>query len=78
MIVKEKILAVEKWGGCLPMSAAASNAKPFYVTSVTHDGQPYKVRSMFYPKGEYIGFDPDSTPDKHGFYLEMGVYNTAE
>lgn len=78
MIVKAKILAVKKWGGSLPISTINSCIKPFYVTSVMYNENPYKVRSMFYPKGEYIGFDPDSTPDKYGFYLEMGVYNTAE
>lgn len=52
--------------------------KTVYVASVTHNEKPYKIRSMFYPKGEYIGFDPDSAPDKNGFYLEMGVYDTEE
>lgn len=77
-IVKEKILSVEKWGGGVPLGAMGTNVSQFYVSSVVHNEKPYKVRSMFYPKGEYIGFDIDSEPDEHGHYLEMGVYDSAD
>lgn len=77
-IVKEKILSVKKWGGGVPLGAMGANVSQFYVASVVYNEKPYKVRSLFYPKGEYIGFDVDSTPDKYGHYLEMGVYDSAD
>ena len=78
-LVKVQIENIEKWGGTIPLRhIATSNKTPFYVSSVTYGGTPYKVRSMFYPKKNFIGFDPGSTPDENGFYTEMGMYDSAE
>ena len=78
-LVKAKIESIEKWCDTMPLRYLATwNKKPFYVSSVTYEGMPYKVRSMFYPKKEFIGFDPGSAPDENGFYTEMGMYDSTE
>ena len=78
-MVKAKIESIEKWCDTIPFRYLATwNKEPFYVSSVTHEGASYKVRSLFRPKKPYIGFDPGSTPDENGFYTEMGMYDSAE
>lgn len=77
-MVKAKIESIEKWCDTIPLRYLATwDKEPFYVSSVTHEGTPYKVRSLFRPKKPYIGFDPSSTPDQNGLFYDMGTYDDS-
>ena len=80
-LVKAKIDNIQKMGGgAKNIGDLFINAgtRPYYLASVTHNEKVYQVKSMFYPSGEYVGFDPDGEPDKNGYYTEQGFYNSAE
>ena len=71
--LKRKLIIFRKWD--LFINAGT---RPYYLADVTHNEKTYQVKSMFYPSGEYVGFDPGSEPDKNGYYTEQGFYDSAE
>lgn len=77
-LVKTKINSIEKMGGGAKSIGDLfqnGGTRPYYLADVTHNEKTYQVKSMFYPSGEYVGFDPDSEPDKNGYYTEQGFYS---
>lgn len=77
-MVKAKIDNIQKMGGgAKSIGDLFINAgtHPCYLADVTHNEKTYRVKSMFYPSGAYVGFDPDSDPDKNGYYTEQGFYS---
>ena len=73
-MVKAKIDNIQKMGGgAKNIGDLFINAgtRPYYLADVTHNEKTYQVKSMFYPSGEYVGFDPGSEPDKNGYYTEQ-------
>ena len=77
-MVKAKIDNIQKMGGgAKNIGNLFINAgtRSYYLAIVTYNEKIYQVKSMFYPSGEYVGFDPDGEPDKNGYYTEQGFYS---
>ena len=77
-LVKAKIDNIQKMGGGAKSAGDLfqnGGTTPYYLADVTHNEKTYQVKSMFYPSGEYVGFDPDGEPDKNGYYMEQGFYS---
>lgn len=80
-MIKAKIDSIQKMGGGAKSAGDLfqnGGTTPYYLASVTYNEKTYQVKSMFYPSGEYVAFNPDDEPDKNGYYAEQGFYNSAE
>ena len=80
-MIKAKIDSIQKMGGGAQSAGDLfqnGGTTPYYLVSVTYNEKTYQVKSMFYPSGAYVAFDPEGDSDKSGYYTEQGFYNSAE